>query len=476
MRDAQFPSVESMEKAGFNEYRIKFIEALRKVYCGDNKFRSIEAILTHLRFDKRTPAGRKFDKLLVRSILDTKRNSIKDNISGFKFKDLCESFHERFAGWLTKTDFRGDIEIEKHHYFYVYYYDSFSAETKQYDVKFGLIGFNCDSNENEWESGRIYYFNASNKITKKFELHRIRPEDTNTNVLFFSAKFCKQVNFFTIKINEKPIDARGILPITYSVTETQNKLPSAGKGILEKIANNNYEKRVTELINDEIGIDNRFMNALYHQKFVYEEFVYNSLANFKPMQTSILENLKGMWTGVYLRTDFSQKDSDLPRDKGGVCKFLLHLKGSGKCKMYWSQDINDDPPYEGFVEFPFNAKSLMKLSLEFMPDEKTYRMYIFLSAGSTPGDKPSYSGVMSGWIKNSNKIYTSPIYMKRIASVTDNESLESIKEFLEQVGPTRIPKTAVDAICTIGDDLRAVLKKAENEYMSMYNNCMPENL
>ena len=53
--------------------------------------------------------------------------------------------------------------------------------------------------------------------------------------------------------------------------ETQNRVPCAGKGLLEKIEKNIHE-RINEIIN--AGISNAIINALYQRKIILSDVVY----------------------------------------------------------------------------------------------------------------------------------------------------------------------------------------------------------
>jgi hypothetical protein len=478
-----FPTLEDMQKAGFNKARIDLVQAIEKVYSSENKKnRSMPYILKRLQFEGKTDRNRRIDPPFITSINDLTRNPAQDNISGIKFTELLDAFNSKFSDILITKEREPDITIPQHSHYYIYYYQSYSETEKQFRVKFAVIGFDVekkDKEENsktekskEWESGVVYYFNEDKKIHKEFNLKRIKPEEANTNTLFFYGERMNQINFYTIKTNERELNLRGILPITYSVLETQHKLPCAGKGILEAIPEGNYKKRVGDLINENKGIDSTIINALFSSKLILNENVFDKPTEFKTRQSKVLSAVTGVWSGVYLRNDFSEKPNPSSENKGGICKFVLHIKSSGECQLYWNHDNDGNHSYSGFVELPFADRSLMKISLEYLEEEETYRKYMFLSATTSPDEK-AYTGILSGWMNNGNKIYTSPVYMRRIVASKIKTSNTMIDELLKQEVPIRIPKTNTAEIATIDEEYIEILRGVENEFFSTFVNSMP---
>lgn len=169
-----------------------------------------------------------------------------------------------------------EINKAKHADFYIYYYESYIVETKKYQMKFALIGFNLDNQKKEWNGGIVYYLNENFIIHKPFELQV--EENENKKILFCRATFEDQINFYTIKTNGKRIQDREILPLTYSVLETQSGHPCAGPAFLERIYANKCTEKIEEIIRN--GIRKEFIYALYRRKTVLEDFVFTNSKDF----------------------------------------------------------------------------------------------------------------------------------------------------------------------------------------------------
>jgi hypothetical protein len=321
-----------------------------------------------------------------------------------------------------------------HDEYYIYYYLSYNEHEKRYVTKFALVGFDIDKATSEWSGGNIYYFDFENKI-KKFDVERLVTVPTNEKALFFTAKFKSQINFFTVKINSRPIDKRQVLPLTYSVMETQHEYICSGKGFLEKIVKNKYKEKLRDLFK---GVDHRFINALHSQKIVSDDLIAENDTEFVNNQTILLNSVSGIWKGYFLRSDFENPEKS--NEKGGICKFALYIKGSGECEMYYELEKNDVfHKYTGFALFPNDKTSPLKINLEQLKGKTTHRMYIFMSP-PTGVANPPYSGIISGWSNVSEKIYSSVIYMKKIKKDTELKNNEDVVSTIKSICPMRIFK------------------------------------
>jgi hypothetical protein len=470
-RATNFPTPNMMD--GINSDRKEIIEIIKQISTSsDNRYKSIPQILLKLSYPGLPTDSNSIDnskQIISRLIHCEENNKYGDSIGKLEYSDLLKKFKEKFPDYPKKIVYNFNEISDKHDDYYIYYYESYSEMTEEYYIKFALMGFDKGKKTKEWEKGVLYYLNDDFAIHKQFMINRVMPPKTNNEVLFFSAKFEDQVNFFTLQINRRSIESRGIIPLTYSVLETQMRYPCAGKALLEKIPDNKYIPRIEDI--KKRGISEEIINSLYQRKFVLDEkIVYNKATEFTTSQMSSLDEVKGIWSGVHLRTDFEETYS-IP-EKGGICKFILKIDGSGECQMFWGKDKSGFKKYSGFVEFPFNSSTFMKVYLEFLKKEKTYKLYIFLSLGAKSGTEYSYKGVISGWMNDSKKIYTSPVYIKQIYELDVNTP--SIEEVLRQEAPKRISKTLISEIAKIDSAYITALKIIEGEHMAMFSNCMPQ--
>lgn len=222
--DEKFPSIEQMD--GIDPAR-----------------REIVLLVKALIEDATTPINtysqiiRDFDVIRLNKVQFTRmikcvEGKSSDNLAGIKYSEILAILKRKYDKYLGGSTANVDVIRHSHNNYYFYYYESFSEKTNDYRVKFAVIGFDKEEATNEWEKGNIYYLNDYLEIHKVFFLERVKIE--NSNILFFTAKLNDQVNFFTLKVMGKPIDLRGIIPLTYSVLETQYKFPCAGVAILEK--------------------------------------------------------------------------------------------------------------------------------------------------------------------------------------------------------------------------------------------------
>jgi hypothetical protein len=456
------------DKAGVNKDRLEIIDIIRQLYADDPR-KSIPEILIKLSFDKLPIDANSIgkSKTIVNRILHFDANNREgDNISGIRFSDLLQKFKEKFPGYPRAKANIADEISSSHTDVYIYYYESYSEIKEEYFIKFALIGFDLNDTTREWDSGTIYYLNADYGVSRKFMLSRIVPQEINRKSLFFCAHHQDQINFFTLLVNNKPRESRGVIPLTYSVIETQNRVPCAGKGILEKIEKN-IPERIDEIV--KAGISAPIINALYQRKIILHDVVYKKPSEFTTGQIESLKNLEGIWTGVHFRTDFDEAYST--PEKGGICKFILSIQGSGECKMFWGKEKNELRSYSGFIECPFNAISFLKIYLEFLKKEETYKLYLFLSLGSKSANEFSYKGVISGWMNNDKRIYTSPIYMAKVDEGM-SKGKKDIEMILKEFPPKRISKTLKEEISKIDPMYIEALKKIENEHLATFSNCM----
>jgi hypothetical protein len=456
------------DKDGVNRDRLEIIDIIRQLYADDSS-KSIPEILIRLAFDKLPTDDKSIgkSKTIVNRILQFDVHNRKgDSISGIRVTDLLLKFKEKFPGYPKANANITDDISSTHSDVYIYYYESYSEIKEEFFIKFALVGFDLNNATQEWDSGDIYYLSEDYRVNKKFILSRVIPQEINRKALFFYAQYQDQINFFTLLVNNKPRESRGIIPLTYSVIETQNRVPCAGKGLLEKI-----EKNIPERINEIIkaGISNPIINALYQRKIILNDVVYKKLNDFTTHQMESLKNLEGIWSGIHFRTDFDEAYS-IP-EKGGICKFILSIQGSGECKLVWGKEKNELKSYSGFIECPFNAISFLKIYLEFLKKEETYKLYLFLSLGSKSEKGFSYKGVISGWMNNNKRIFTSPIYMVKVDE-GKTKVKKDIEMVLEEFPPKRISKTHKDEIDNIDPMYIEALKKIESEHLATFSNCM----
>lgn len=454
-------------EAEINADRKEIVDILNRLY--PQHFNSIPAILQNLNYQKlpfyNKTALSKSKAIITKIRYCKEKNLLRDHIGDIMYSELLENLRERFKKYLADKIFDVSKINKKHSDYYTYYYESYSEENDDYIIKYGIFGFDKDSKKNEWKGGKIYYLNDNEDgIGKVFDLVRIEPPIINTNSLFFSASYEEQINFFTLLIKTKAINSRGIIPLTYSVLETQNRFPCAGTAILEKIENNGYINKIQDLRDEKKGISDIIINSLFHHKFVVKDIVYKTLDEFKGDHVKNLNKVKGIWSGVHLRTDFGDDDSD---DKGGICKFILNIKGSGECDFIWDKSAEETHKKTGFVEFPFGDAGFMKIYLEFLKKEKTYKLMLFLSSSANVVSKPEFKGIISGWMRDERKIYSSAVYIKKIGKSDD------INKILDQETPSRIPKQAVQEIRKIGEEYIRGLQKAETKHLAVFSNCMP---
>jgi hypothetical protein len=327
---------------------IKIIEQLHE----DDSSRSVNSIIIKLDYSK--ILEKEGDMLRLKEshmsrLRDKSYNPSGNYIAGMLYSDILNRFKEKFPGYPRKGFLDEEsIKKENHSDYYIYYYESYSVREKRCFIKFALVGFNRNPDKTEWENGAIYYL-KDNKVHKIFTLSRINPPDGNKKTLFFKAEYKDQINFFTVQVNKKTdIQYRGIVHLMYSVIETQFGSPCAGPGILEKIIDNKFGKKIEETIKD--GVRDEIANALYGKKYVLHGIVDDKPEQFTTNQMVGLNKAYGFWSGVYLRSDIG-KDSDT--DKGGICKFVLIIYRSGECELFYGTQLSKK--YAGFLKFPFGG-------------------------------------------------------------------------------------------------------------------------
>jgi hypothetical protein len=385
------------------------------------------------------------------------------NIAGknkpYRINDLNEqSTIDAFTSFFNPKN----IQIN-HSDYYIYYYISFNIIDKTYRFRYALLGLDFDETD-EWFSGNIYYFSLETKISRIFKIDRIITGEMYPKFLYFTGKSGNQVNFYTVKVNNKPRDQRAILPLTYSVIETQSDLPSAGKAILERIDDKNFKQKLLDLYK-KVEVKDSFINVLFMKKLMCEEYVGVTHSEFTNKQVEILKLIKGLWQGVYLRTDYGTGK------KGGLVKFALYIKGSGECELHYAPVSNNKHCYTGFVVFPFDDKSIMKISLEYLHKEDTYRIYALLKADAIENTIPTYQGVITAWANVSHTIYSSTIYMEHVSDLDIKKLTQiDINEKINSIDPKRRSKVSNDTLSESEKRLISILRELETINSATFKN------
>ncbi|MES2930362.1 MAG: hypothetical protein V4665_01075 [Patescibacteria group bacterium] len=114
--------------------------------------------------------------------------NLSKNKSRKKIEAIKEYLKSQKKEGDSETDFRLTFELKdlgNHEYYYYYYYVSVD-----YNVKFGIIGFDAESNKKRWGNGAIYYLRNITKaitIQRKFSLYKIRKSSSrNEHYLYYN--------------------------------------------------------------------------------------------------------------------------------------------------------------------------------------------------------------------------------------------------------------------------------------------------
>lgn len=439
---------------------IQIIDQLQKL----DEYANITDIIQHLNHPKFMQKGRfKVNAQKTFSLLRNRSHFIKGKkISNVKFSELLNLFKLNFASDLSKLE-NDVVEISSSFDdYYFYYYKSYSGNTHEGPIKFAIVGFKLDNLNEEWDTGRMYYLSDTAHVFKVFEVEIIKPKPDHKRTIYLCAKFEGNVNFFTLQNNDFKYKDRAIIPLTYSVTDSPDKYPSIGVGIFEKTNHKECLKKINEAKNSRgsnhfKGVNDEFINFLHHGKIVVKDKIEYKKEDFKKKQFNIFKNVKGIWSGVYLRSDFGPGVA-----KGGVCKFVLRISGHGKCEFYF--DESKDSIIRGFVILPYGNPSIMKIFSDYLENEKTYKSNLILST-ELPKSLNVYRGVVTGWSTRTD-IYTSPVYMKKIVNDDSNTELEKA---LSEIKPKRILRADLSER---DSEFIKVLKDVEDEFMATFNNCV----
>lgn len=138
--------------------------------------------------------------------------------------------------------------------FYIYYYESLHGEIKKAILKFNLREIEKDTKE--WHNGEIYYPSNNGYVT--LFLERVLPgegEKANPEFIYFKLsskedEYKHQINFFTIKLANKPISKRFQLVVsTSSLTfdpSDSNKIPVLLFCIIREVSYSEIESKLVE--------------------------------------------------------------------------------------------------------------------------------------------------------------------------------------------------------------------------------------
>ncbi len=338
--------------------------------------------------------------------------------------DIIQFLKERYLGNKESI-----IKYDLNSVYYCYYYNG-SSNYKLAILKVNIV-------ENEWENCEMFYFKDDGKFSSKFQLNRILPHDqikSNPEYLYFSgisnnSKLVHQVNFYTIKIGQRPHDSRYMMFVSssnLSYIEGENT-QSINFGLLERINFHEIESKrqspvsawiKTALINGKINF-NRTQQSVFTslEKFEKEKKVNK---NFE-----CCKRIAGVYLGIYLKANIEDDDE---KESGGIALVLGEILDSSEVILHFIKNNERDTTYKGHIMFWKGQYQTVKIDLDY--HESLYRFSIILKEASNSN---YFKGVISGI--NDSTPFSSPMFIKRIKTQL------SFEELFDLIEPSRIHKS-----------------------------------
>lgn len=282
--------------------------------------------------------------------------------------------------------------------------------------------FCLKSENNEWIEGKIIYFNDDFKISSVFKITTIKPNSFGSYIYFYGiiesdspTDHDSQINFYTLTINNNPIDKRYVFPISCSTLSKikEKNIPVLNFGYLERIPINSVAI-ATHLSNTFINhkIDPWISNALLNKKMFLSpkkqvvftnkegfDFEKNSNVNQKGkvnLQFVACSKMCGNYLVFYPKNHISIYEDD---DFGFAC-VLLKIKPDGNVKIKYSE--NDF--YTGSIKFHNNQYTKIHCDIE-------NRLNYYLECRDSYIDK--LIGVITGFTSDDD-VFSAPVVCYRM--------------------------------------------------------------